>query len=314
MLDLPRVIPRPLFQEHAMRSSPSFRAPLRPPPDTCLQEPVGVDASRASVARVHDYSLLGKDNYEVDRAVFTRVLEMAPGQREVSRMNRRWMHRVVRYLAGYAGVEQFVDIGAGLPTALNTHEVVQLENRRATVIYVDNDPVCAAYGRALLERNDRTHYVLADFLEAGTLLKNPDVLQYLELDRPIGVLVCGLLHHIGDRSRPARAMRELIERLPSGSYVAVTNFYDPGSEDPEIHRLARKLEEAFTEGVGSGWYRTRTEHLEYFEGLELLPPGLVELDDWWPLGRIERDRLPEERTMRGAVGYKRPALLRFPGA
>ncbi|MFI2228557.1 SAM-dependent methyltransferase [Nocardia testacea] len=295
-----------------MSRPPALR--LESGPSTGVTAPVGVDTTRASVARVYDYSLGGKDNYDVDRVVFEQIVRIAPRQRDVSRMNRRWLHRVVRYLAGYAGVGQFVDIGAGLPTALNTHEVAQLENPRATVVYVDNDPLCAAHGRALLERNDRTHYVLADFLEAGTLLKNPDVLQYLELDRPIGVLVCGLLHHIGYRSRPARAMRELIERLPSGSYVAVTNFYDPGSEDPEIHRLARKLEEAFTEGVGSGWYRTRTEHLEYFEGLELLPPGLVELDDWWPLGRIGRDRLPEERTMRGAVGYKRPALLRFPGA
>lgn len=295
-----------------MSQPPALR--LESSQSTGVTAPVGVDTIRASVARVYDYSLGGKDNYDVDRVAFGQIGRIAPRQGDVSRMNRRWLHRVVRYLAGCAGVGQFVDIGAGLPTALNTHEVAQLENPRATVVYVDNDPLCAAYGRALLERNDHTHYVLADFLEAGTLLKNPDVLQYLELDRPIGVLVCGLLHHIGDRSRPARAMSELIERLPSGSYVAVANFYDPGSENPEIHRLPRKLEEAFTGGVGSGWYRTRTEHLEYFEGLELLPPGLVELDDWWPLGRIGRDRLPEERTMRGAVGYKRPALLRFPGA
>ncbi|MET8798560.1 SAM-dependent methyltransferase [Nocardia sp. NPDC004568] len=295
-----------------MSQPPALR--LETSPSTGVTAPVGVDTTRASVARVYDHSLGGKDNYDVDRVVFEQIARIAPRQGGVSRTHRRWLHRVVRYLAGYAGVEQFVDIGAGLPTALNTHEVAQLENRRATVVYVDNDPVCAAHGRALLERNDRTHYVLADFLETGTLLENSDVLQYLELDRPIGVLVCGLLHHIGDGPRPARAMSELIERLPSGSYVAVTNFYDPGPEDPEIHRLARKLEEAFTGGVGSGWYRTHTEHLEYFEGLELLPPGLVELDDWWPLGRIGRDRLPEERTMRGAVGYKRPALLRFPGA
>ncbi|WP_084533462.1 SAM-dependent methyltransferase [Nocardia fusca] len=294
-----------------MSQPPVLRLESSPP--TGVTAPVGVDTTRASIARVYDYSLGGKDNYDVDRVAFEQILRIAPRQRDVSRMSRRWLHRVVRYLAGYAGVEQFVDIGAGLPTALNTHEVAQLENRGATVVYVDNDPVCAAHGRALLERNDRTHYVLADFLEAGTLLKNPDVLQYLELDRPIGVLVCGLLHHIGDSLSPAPAMRELIERLPSGSYVALTNFYDPGPEDPEIHRLARKLEEAFTGGVGSGWYRTRAQHLDYFAGLELLPPGLVELDDWWPLGRIERDRLPEERTMRGAVGYKRPALLRFPG-
>jgi hypothetical protein len=275
--------------------------------------PVGADTARPSIARVHDFSLGGKDNYEVDRAAFARVLEVAPGQCEVSRMNRRWRHRVVRYLAGPAGVDQFLDVGAGLPTVGNTSEVAQLENPVARVVYVDNDPVCAAHGRVLLERNDRTHYVLADFLGSGTLLGNPDVLRYLELDRPIGVLVCGLLHHLDADLDPAGVMGELIERLPPGSYVAVTNFLDPADEDPDIHRLARDSEQAFIAGLGSGWYRTHAQHLDYFAGLELLPPGLVELDDWWPLGASVRDRLPEERTMRGGVGYKRPPLLRFPG-
>ncbi|MGI5219446.1 SAM-dependent methyltransferase [Nocardia sp. CA-290969] len=284
-----------------------------PTPEIVAPSPVGTDIARASIPRVYDYSLGGKDNYAVDREALGTVLQVAPGQREVSLANRRWQHRVVRYLAEQVGLEQFLDIGAGLPRVGNTHEIAQLGNPRTTVVYVDNDPVCAAHGRALLERNERTHYVLADFLDAGTLLGNPAVTQYFELDRPIGVLACGVLQHIGDDLDPAGVMGELIDRLPVGSYVAVSHFYDQGEEHPEIHRVARDLEAAFTDGVGSGWYRTREEILEFLTGLEVEPPGLVELDDWWPLGppKPECERSPEERTMRGGLGCKRPPLLRL---
>ena len=113
-----------------------------PVPDTSVRTPVGVDTTRASIARVYDYSLGGKDNYEVDRYVFHTLREVAPRQAEVSRMNRRWLHRVLRYLATVAGIDQFLDLGAGLPTALNTHTVAQRENPDVRVVYVDTDPVC----------------------------------------------------------------------------------------------------------------------------------------------------------------------------
>lgn len=284
---------------------------------TC--RPVGVDTTRPSIARVYDHSLAGKDNYAVDRAAFEKVLEVAPAQREVSLANRRWLHRVVRYLAGPAGIDQFLDLGAGLPTVGNLHEVAQLENPKSIVVYVDYDPLCVAHGRVLLERGDSTHYLNGDILEAGSLLGNRDICQYFDMARPIGVLAGAVLHHLADDFAPARVMGELIDRLPTGSYVAVTHFYDPGPADPEAHRLARDLEEAFVGGVGSGWYRTGEQILALFEGLELLPPGLVDLDDWWPQGPTSQpgelgERLPVERTMRGAVGYKRPPLLWFPGA
>lgn len=285
-------------------------------PRTGARAPVGADTTWPSVARVHDHSLGGKDNYAVDRAAFERVLEVAPGQRLVSLANRRWLHRVVRYLAGPAGIDQFLDIGAGLPAVGNVGEIARLENRKATVVYVDNDPLCVAHGRALLERGDHCHYVHGDLLEAGTLLENRRVGQYFDADRPIAVLAGAVLHHLHDDHTPALVMRELIDRLPTGSYVAVTHFYDPGPEYPEAHELARQLERAFVESVGSGRYRTGEEILEFFEGLELLPPGLAELDDWWPDGPSSPSRGPGkrslvERTMRGAVGYKRPPLLWF---
>ncbi|MET8795467.1 SAM-dependent methyltransferase [Nocardia sp. NPDC004568] len=266
-----------------------------------------MDTTRPSIARVYDYSLGGKDNYDVDRAAFEQIQRIAPRQGDVSRMNRRWLHRVVRYLAGPAAIEQFLDIGAGLPTVGNTHQIAQQENPEATVVYVDNDPVCNAHGRVLLEQNENTHFVSGDLLEEDTLLENKHVLQYLDMDRPVAVILCGLLHHLDDELDPPRVMREYISRLPAGSYVAITNFWDPADENPELHDLAKRLEQAFTEmGLGSGWYRTRAQQLEYFDGLEIIAPGLVELEDWWPAGPATRPRLPEEKVIIGGVGYKRP--------
>lgn len=276
-----------------------------PAPRTGVRKPVGVDTTRASIARVYDYSLGGKDNYDVDRAAYAAILEVAPRQGDVSIMNRRWLHRVTRHLAGAAGIDQFLDIGAGLPTVANTHEVAQQQNPDAQVVYVDNDPVCNAHGRVLLEQNENTHFVPADLLVEGTLLRHPAVTRYLDMDRPIGLILCGLLHHVDDELDPAGLMRDYVELLPPGSYVAISHFHDPGPAEPELHVLAKELERRFTEkGLGSGWYRTTEQILEFFCGLELLEPGLVQLDDWWPAGPALRERFPEERVMVGGVAYK----------
>ncbi|MFI6309147.1 SAM-dependent methyltransferase [Nocardia fusca] len=272
---------------------------------TGVRKPVGVDTTRASIARVYDYSLGGKDNYDVDRAAYAAILEVAPRQGDVSIMNRRWLHRVTRHLAGTAGIDQFLDIGAGLPTVANTHEVAQQQNPEATVVYVDNDPVCNAHGRVLLEQNENTHFVPADLLEDKTLLRNTDVTRYLDMERPIGLILCGLLHHVDDDLDPVGIMQKYVDLLPPGSYLAISHFHDPGPADPQQHVLAKELERRFTEkGLGSGWFRTTEQILEYFCGLELIEPGLVQLDDWWPAGPPLRPRYPEEQTMVGGVAYK----------
>ncbi|WP_040839566.1 SAM-dependent methyltransferase, partial [Nocardia brevicatena] len=174
------------------------------------RKPVGVDTTRASIARVYDYSLGGKDNYEVDRAALQQILEVAPRQGDVSKMNRRWLHRVVRYLGGTAGIDQFLDIGAGLPTVGNTHEIAQQQNPEARVVYVDNDPVCNAHGRVLLEQNEYTHFVSADLTEEGTLLSQEKITRYFDMDRPIGLILCGILHHLDDQDDPAGITKRYI--------------------------------------------------------------------------------------------------------
>ncbi|WP_051163449.1 SAM-dependent methyltransferase [Nocardia brevicatena] len=249
--------------------------------------------------------------HAVDRAAYEQILEVAPRQGEVSRMNRRWLHRVVRFLAGPAGIDQFLDIGAGLPTVGNTHEVAQRQNPEARVVYVDCDPLCAVHGRVMLERDDYTWFVHADLCDEGTLLTDPQVGRLIETDRPLGLLVVGLLHHLGDDVDPAAVMRSYVDLLPEGSYVAISHFWDPGEEDLSLHGLARALEERFVRrGLGSGWYRTRAQIASCFGGLPLVEPGLVELDDRWPEGPPPRPRYPEERLMLGGLAYKRPAWNR----
>ncbi|MFI9410098.1 SAM-dependent methyltransferase [Nocardia gamkensis] len=281
-----------------------------PVPDTGVRTPVGVDTTRASISRVYDYSLGGKDNYEVDRYVFHKLCEVAPRQADVSHMNRRWLHRVVRYLTTEAGIDQFLDLGAGLPTALNTHTVAQRENPEARVVYVDNDPVCHIHGRVLLETNPNTRYVLADLTKPEALLRHPDITNHLDLNRPIALILCGILHHVDDGLNPAAITRRYIDSLVPGSFLAITHFWDP-DDASDAHHLARELQRKFTEtGLGSGWYRTRRQILDYFSDLEIVAPGLVELDDWWPAGPAVRPRLLEERLILGGLAYKpRPERL-----
>ncbi len=274
-------------------------------PLTGVRAPVGVDTRRASIARVYDYSLGGKDNYDVDRSAFEQILQVAPRQRDVSKMNRRWLHRVTRYLAGTVGIDQFLDIGAGLPTVGNTHEIAQSQNPEATVVYVYNDPVCNAHGRVLLETNDYVRFVFADLTDPEALLANPDVQARIDFGRPVGLILCGILHHADDALEPAAIMGRYIDALPSGSYVAITHFWNP-NDGSDRADLAVRLQRQFVEmGLGSGWYRTREQINSYFGGLELIEPGLVELDDWWPMGPPVRERFPEERLMLGGVAVKR---------
>jgi hypothetical protein len=169
---------------------------------------------------------------------------------------------------------------------------------------VDNDPVCNAHGRAMLEANENTHFVPADLTDPNTLLAHPDVNKYLDLRRPVALILCGILHHVDDALDPVGIMRNYIDGLPSGSYVGITHFWDP-DDGSEAHRMARELEYRFTQlGLGSGWYRTREQIAALFCDLEMLEPGLVELDDWWPDGPPARPRLTEERLLLGGVGRK----------
>jgi hypothetical protein len=265
--------------------------------------PVGVDPTRASIARVYDAFLNGKDNYEVDREVLRAVQKAAPEAVDLATENRGFLIRACRFLAAQTGIDQFLDCGSGLPTAENVHQVVQRINPDATVVYVDNDPVVAAHGRALLEENERTHLVTADIFQPREILQDETVRAQIDFSRPLVFLQLGTLHHFnGPRERPAEIMREYIDALPAGSYVAISHFYDP---ENEFSPVARQMEEMFLHSMmGSGTFRTRTELLELFDGLELIEPGLVRCADWWPDGPRLKELNQVQECIAGAVGRK----------
>ncbi|GLZ58432.1 MULTISPECIES: SAM-dependent methyltransferase [Micromonospora] len=244
--------------------------------------PAGIDPTIPSVARVYDFFLGGKDNFEADRKVAEHALRITPDGPAAGQANRAFLRRVIRYLVTEAGIDQFLDIGSGLPTQGNVHEVATEQNPKAQVVYVDNDPIVLAHGRALLAAEGTATVIQADIREPQEILNHPDARRFLDFDRPIGLLLFAILHHIGDDEDPKAVAAALIDALPSGSYVAISHFRDPGDRDPEGSRKAREVERVFNESLGTGRWRTDEEILSFAEGLTVLEPGLVPLAEWRP--------------------------------
>jgi len=264
--------------------------------------PPYVDASKASVARVYDAFLNGKNNYEIDREVLRRIQQVAPEATQLGWDNREFLIRATRFIASQTGITQYLDCGSGLPTAENTHQVTQRILPDSHVVYVDNDPVVLAHGRALLEENEQTHLVGADIFEPRQVLENETVRRHLDFSEPIALYQCGTIHHYsGDRY--AEIMQEYIDALPSGSYVALSHFFDP--ETTEHSTLARKMEDIFVHSpMGSGMFRTRAQIESMLPGLELVAPGLVLCCDWWPDGPRVKPIVPVQQCIVAAVGRK----------
>ncbi|WP_278262200.1 SAM-dependent methyltransferase [Nocardia sp. AG03] len=263
--------------------------------------PVGVDTTRASIARVYDAALNGKDNYEVDREVLAQVRTVAPQVNDLAWANRDFLIRACRFLAR-AGIDQYLDLGSGLPTAENTHQVVQRVNPQSRVVYVDNDPSVLVHAQALLASNSRTRIAEADIFRPLEVLTNPTVRNELDFQRPLAVFHIGTLHHyLGEDG--AALMRTYIDALPSGSFVAIAHFHDP--ETPEYTDLAQRMEEKFIHSpMGSGRFRTRDEIQAMFGDLDMVAPGLVRCDDWWPDGPHLTPLSDVRNCILGGIGRK----------
>jgi S-adenosyl methyltransferase len=261
-----------------------------------------IDTSKPSVARVYDCFLGGKDNYEVDRQVFQEIDALAPEVKHLVRASRYWLLRVTRFLAGSARIGQFLDLGAGLPNVDNTHQAAQRMNPEARVVYVDNDPVVAAHGRALLEENDHTRLVMTDLTKPDEVFNDPAIRRFLDRDHPIGLFHCGTMPYVADDQDPWAIMRRYVELLPAGSYLALSHFHDP-RDGSEASALAKVIEDAFVNGaIGSGYFRSREEIERMFDGLELVEPGLGRLKDWWPDGPLAAcDALADEIALGGVA-------------
>jgi hypothetical protein len=247
-----------------------------------------IDVTVPSVARMYDYLLDGKDNYPADRTATEQLLQQVPSMKVLALNNRDFLRRVVRVLAEEYGISQFVDHGSGLPTVDNVHEIVQRINPDARVVYTDNDPIVLAHGRALLEQNENTAVITADFRDTESIWGSDEVKRLIRMDEPIAALFVSVLHCIKDSDDPAGVVDRVRAKLPPGSFLVVCQLV---SEDEETRRGVTEFMDVST---GGNWGRVRepADVAGYLHGLELLEPGLVEVSTW----RADNDLAPKQAT------------------
>jgi S-adenosyl methyltransferase len=263
--------------------------------------PAEIDVSRPHPARMYDYFLGGKDNFAADRATAAKVLASWGAVRTAVRENRAFLGRAVRYLAGEAGISQFLDVGTGLPSANNVHEVAQAISPETRVVYADNDPIVLAHARALLASGPQgaTDYLDADIRDPEKILFDPVTRSTLDFTRPIALMLVAVLHFIPDEDGPQRIVRTLVDALPPGSYVVASHA--TAEHNPEGLSGAGR---AYQEGGMRGALRTSEEFTDLvFGGLELVDPGVVLVSEWRPDGDGIRP-MPSEVNTYGGVARK----------
>lgn len=261
----------------------------------------GVPLDRPSVARMYDYYLGGGNNFAIDRQAARRAIAIYPDFPLVMQANRAFLRRAVGFLVGQ-GIDQFLDIGSGIPTAGNVHQVAQQENPAARVVYVDVDPVAVAHSEALLRDNPLAIVVQADARRVDQVLALPEVRRLLNTGRPVAVLVVALLHFIPDDGEAHGLVRALRDAVPSGSYVAVTH-----ATTEHAPSLAREqLERLYATASSPLRFRPRAKIASFFSGLELVAPGLVAGPRWRP--ECDEDLFldqPERSIQHVGVGKKK---------
>jgi hypothetical protein len=237
------------------------------------------DPSVAHQARMYDYLLGGKDNYAADRAAADEMIRISPVQVFSARANRAFLGRVVRYLVAEAGIRQFLDIGTGLPTAGNTHQVARAIAPETRVAYVDYDPLVLVYARDLLASSEEgaTNYIHADLREVGTVLAQ--AAQFLDFTQPVAVTMLAVLHAIPDSDDPYATVARLLDAVPSGSYLAISHG---GSDLLSREALEGLMDITDRRVQQKGAPRTREQVARFFEGTDLVEPGLVRVEEWRP--------------------------------
>jgi hypothetical protein len=229
-----------------------------------------------SSARIYDYLLGGKDNFPVDREAAERLIEILPSVRLAARVNRAFVARAVRYLVNEAGITQLIDIGSGLPTLGNVHEIARNEDPAAHVVYVDHDPVVLAHVRDVLSGENGVTIVSHDMRDPKGILDDPQTRQLIDFDRPAGILLVSMLHFLADADDPAGIIRQLLEPFPPGSHVALTHST---SDATPRHGDVSELYRTATTDI---FPRPRDEVLALVNGLDLVDPGLVWTPLWHP--------------------------------
>ncbi|MFD7154045.1 SAM-dependent methyltransferase [Kribbella sp. NPDC059898] len=265
----------------------------------------GIDTANPSVARVYDYFLGGKDNYECDRELYRQIMKVAPEAPEWARANRRWLKEVITWLAEERGVRRFIDAGSGLPTAENTHQIAQRVNVESLVVYVDNDPSVVAHGRALLLDNDRTQFVSGDLTKPAEVLAEQPIADLLAPGQPVALVMALMLHHIADYDETLAVARQYVDALPPGSFLAITHACNPG-DGGAVDELVTELQEKIKHAFPTLAFRSVEQISSLFGGMEILEPGIVRLVDWHvPGGRLEDEPEPGVRdAIYGGVAEK----------
>lgn len=240
---------------------------------------VEINTTVPQSARVYDYLLGGKDNYAPDRAVGAALIENVPALPLMVKAQREFLARAVEFLVAEAGIRQFLDIGTGIPTANNVHEVAQRIAPESRVVYVDNDPIVLAHARALMSgtREGATAFIQADILEPEAILTDPTLQETLDLTRPVALMLVGILHHLRDHEESRQIVATLLDALPSGSYLALTH---PSADFDQkgMTALAAAAEESGIPYVP----RSKAEVERFGSGLEFVEPGVVPILGWRP--------------------------------
>ena len=237
--------------------------------------------SRPNVARIYDCLLGGKDNFEVDREVAAHLVEVQPLVVAGVRANRAFVRRATAFLAEL-GITQYLDLGSGLPTGLNVHEVAQRVNPDARVVYVDNDPVVLVHGRALLEDNHHTIVIEGDIREPEQILADRQVRSLIDIEQPIAVLCAAILHFVGDDADPAGIVRTFADVMAPASALVISHVVDDGEGQRDA--ATRESAAIYCETTAPFVLRSRAQVAAWFEGFRLVPPGLVDADLWQRAG------------------------------
>jgi S-adenosyl methyltransferase len=277
-----------------------------PAPGASAQQRQAYDTSVAHSARVHDYWLGGKDNYAADRAAGDAVMAAYPGIVRSVRANRAFLARVIRFLAAEAGIRQFLDIGTGIPAANNTHEVAQSVAPDCRVVYVDYDPAVLAHARALLTSAPQgaTDYIDADLRHPEKILEQ--AARTLDFTQPVAIVLIAIMHLVVDRDDPYGIVSRLMGAVPAGSYLALSQV----ASDIEAEQMAEAAKRYNRLAHETQRHRSHAEVARFFDGLELVAPGLVAVQQWRPRSETEARA---RSAMWGGVGYQRQSAAREPG-
>ncbi|WEV25831.1 SAM-dependent methyltransferase [Streptomyces sp. 71268] len=260
-----------------------------------------INTQEAHSARVYDYILGGKTNYVVDQQAGDAMCQEWPAMPVHMRENRFFMHRAAQYLAREEGVRQFLDIGTGIPTEPNLHEVVQRTAPDSRVVYVDNDPIVLTHAQALLVSTPegRTAYIDGDMRDPAAILASPEVAETLDLTRPVGLMIIGIVHFLLDEDDAMGIVRRLLDPLPSGSFLAMTI----GTADFAPTEVGRVASEYESRGMPMR-LRTRAEAEAFFDGLDLVEPGVTQVHYWKPDADTDPNIDDRDIAMYGGVARK----------